>query len=251
MILDQMLKNKALSRTISSVGVGKYELLSGGAECGNRKEATAACIFRIHHRRPWSMLIPNKKFREMLIMKILSLHGPKFDTKRMALAAMLIALQIILEKLSIGDPAVLKIGLGFIATALIGFLLGPWIGALSMIINDLISNMLLSSGAMFFPGFTLSAAISGIIAGMFLYQQQINWRRILIYEFCQILITNVFFTTLWLYLMGIGQGSSAMPFMALLMVRLPKEVISWPIEALIVLTLLKAVERAGLKTTFD
>lgn len=208
MILDQMLKNKALSRTISSVGVGKYELLSGGAECGNRKEAAAACIFRIHHRRPWSMLIPNKKFREMLIMKILSLHGPKFDTKRMALAAMLIALQIILEKLSIGDPAVLKIGLGFIATALIGFLLGPWIGALSMIINDLISNTLLSSGAMFFPGFTLSAAISGIIAGMFLYQQQINWRRILIYEFCQLLITNVFFTTLWLYLMGIGQGSS-------------------------------------------
>ena len=69
------------------------------------------------------MLIPNKKFREMLIMKILSLHGPKFDTKRMAMAAMLIALQIILEKLSIGDPAVLKIGLGFIATALIGFLL--------------------------------------------------------------------------------------------------------------------------------
>ena len=38
--------------------------------------------------------------------------------------------------------------------------------------------------------------------------------------------------------------------MALLMVRLPKEVISWPIEALIVLTLLKAVERAGLNHAF-
>lgn len=184
-------------------------------------------------------------------MKILSLHGSKFDTKRMVLAAMLIALQIILEKLSIGDPAVLKIDLGFIATALIGFLLGPWIGALSMIINDLISNTLLSSGVMFFPGFTLSAAISGIIAGIFLYQQHISWQRILIYEFCQILITNVFFTTLWLYLMGMGQNGSATTFMALLMVRLPKEIISWPIETLIVLTLLKAVERVGLKTTFD
>lgn len=167
-----------------------------------------------------------KNFREMLIMKLLSLHGPRLDTKKMVLAAMLTALQIILEKLSIDDPAVLKIGLGFIATALIGLVLGPWIGALSMIINDLISNTLLSSGAMFFPGFTLSAAISGIIAGIFLYQQQISWQRILIYEFCQILITNVFFTTLWLYLMGMGQGSSATTFMALLMVRLPKEVIS-------------------------
>ena len=55
-----------------------------------------------------------KNFREMLIMKILSLHGSKFDTKRMVLAAMLIALQIILEKLSIGDPAVLKIDLGLL-----------------------------------------------------------------------------------------------------------------------------------------
>lgn len=38
-------------------------------------------------------------------MKLLSLHGPRLDTKEMVLAAMLTALQIILEKLSIGDPA--------------------------------------------------------------------------------------------------------------------------------------------------
>ena len=184
-------------------------------------------------------------------MKLLSLHGPRLDTKEMVLAAMLTALQIILEKLSIGDPAVLKIGLGFIATALIGLVLGPWIVALSMIINDLISNTLLSSGTMFFPGFTLSAAISGVIAGMFLYRQTISWQRILIYEFCQILITNVFFTTLWLYMMGMGQNSNSMTFAALLFVRLPKEIISWPIESLIVLTLLKAAKRAGLKAVFN
>lgn len=120
-----------------------------------------------------------------------------------------------------------------------------------MIINDLISNTLLSSGTMFFPGFTLSAAISGVIAGMFLYRQTISWQRILIYEFCQILITNVFFTTLWLYMMGMGQNSNSMTFAALLFVRLPKEIISWPIESLIVLTLLKAAKRAGLKAVFN
>lgn len=180
-------------------------------------------------------------------MKILSLHGPKFDTKRMTLAAMLTALQIVLEKLSVGDPAVLKIGLGFIATAMIGYFLGPWIGMGSMIINDLISNTLLNSGTMFFPGFTVSAAISGIIAGVFLYRQKITWQRILIYEFVQILVTNVFFTTLWLYMMGSGQGNGLAAFMALLAVRLPKEVISWPIEALIVLSLLKAIERTGVQ----
>ena len=42
-----------------------------------------------------------------------------------------------------------------------------------------------------------------------------------------------------------------MTFAALLFVRLPKEIISWPIESLIVLTLLKAAKRAGLKAVFN
>lgn len=80
-----------------------------------------------------------------------------------------------------------------------------------MVVNDLISNTILSSGSMFFPGFTVSAFISGVIAGMFLYNQKITWRRIFIYEFFQILITNVIFTTLWLYLMSLSSSSTHGP----------------------------------------
>ena len=83
-------------------------------------------------------------------MSILSFSGPRWTTRHLSLAAMLTALEVILGKLSVGDPAVLKIGLGFIATALVGYCLGPWMGGMVMIINDLISNTVLNTGSLFF-----------------------------------------------------------------------------------------------------
>ena len=176
-------------------------------------------------------------------MSTLSFTGPRFTTRNMTLAAMLIALKVILEKLSIGDPAVLKFSFGFIATALIGYFLGPWLGGMAMVINDLISNTIFSSGRMFFPGFTVSAFISGVIAGIFLYNQKISWQRVTIYVFTQLLVTNVFFTTLWLYLMSLSSSSTGRTFMALLAIRVPKEVIMWPIETIIILVILRQIAK--------
>lgn len=179
-------------------------------------------------------------------MSILSFSGPKWTTRSLTLAAMLTALQVILGKLSVGDPAVLKVGLGFIATALVGYFLGPWMGGVVMIVNDLISNTILNTGSMFFPGFTFSAFVSGVIAGMFWYNQKVTWQRAFAYEFVQILVTNVIFTTLWIYLMSLNAHTSGRTFTALLAIRMPKEVISWPIESLIVLAILKAFSKINL-----
>lgn len=180
-------------------------------------------------------------------MSILSFSGPRWTTRHLTLAAMLTALEVILGKLSVGDPTILKVGLGFIATALVGYCLGPWMGGMVMIINDLISNTILNTGGgMFFPGYTFSAFITGVIAGLFLYNQRVTWQRVFIYEFFQILVTNVFFNTLWIYVMSLSSGSTGRTFMALLSIRLPKEIISWPIESLVVLALLKAFSKINL-----
>ena len=180
------------------------------------------------------------------MMSILSFSGPRLTTRHLTLAALLVALQIILGKLSVGDPAVLKFSFGFIATALIGYFLGPWIGGMAMVVNDLISNTILNTGSMFFPGFTFSAFVSGVIAGLFLYQQKVTWQRVFIYEFVQILVTNVFFTTLWVYLMSLSSSSTGRAFTALLAIRVPKEVISWPLEAILVLIILRQLARLNL-----
>ena len=115
-----------------------------------------------------------------------------------------------------------------------------------MVVNDLISNTILNTGSMFFPGFTFSAFVSGVIAGLFLYQQKVTWQRVFIYEFVQILVTNVFFTTLWVYLMSLSSSSTGRAFTALLAIRVPKEVISWPLEAILVLIILRQLARLNL-----
>ncbi|MBB1062412.1 folate family ECF transporter S component [Limosilactobacillus fastidiosus] len=174
---------------------------------------------------------------------ILSFAGPRFTTKRLTLAGMLIALEVILDKISIGNPTILKFGFGFIATALIGYYLGPWIGGWSMVVNDIISNTILNSGTAFFPGFTFSAFVSGVLAGMFLYNQKVTWQRALVYEFFQTLITNVIFTTFWIYIMSLNSGSNGRTFWALLLIRLPKEVITWPLEGIIVFFILRRLSQ--------
>lgn len=178
-------------------------------------------------------------------MSFISLTGPRLTTRRLTMAAMLTALQVVLGKLAVGNPAVVKISFSFMGTALIGYCLGPWLGGTVMVINDIISNTIFNTGSAFFPGFTLSAFIAGMLAGMILYQQNISWQRAFIYELIEIFVINVCLTTLWIYLMSLGSGGGR-TFMALLLLRLPKEIISWPIESLIVYWILKAVHNSPL-----
>ena len=187
------------------------------------------------------MCLP-RGFWEAFLMKKLSWKSPKLDVRTVTMSALLIAIQIVLNKISIGDPAILKIGIGFLGTALIGYLTGPWLGGVILVLVDIISNTVFSSGGVFFPGFTFSAFISGIIAGAFLYHQKVTWQRVFLYEFIQILISNVIFTTLWVYILSMTSPHH-MALTALLAVRVPKEIISWPIQAVVDLLILKAVSK--------
>ncbi len=121
--------------------VGSPELLSNGTECERWKEAFALLWFSAFTMNGNVNVFPDKFLQGSgLMMSTLSFTGPRFTTKNLTLAAMLIALQVILEKLSIGDPSVLKFSFGFVATALLGYCLGPWISAWAMVVADIISN---------------------------------------------------------------------------------------------------------------
>lgn len=174
-------------------------------------------------------------------MKKLSWKSPELNVRTITLAALLVAIQIVLDKFSFG-PSYLKFGLGFIGTVLIGYLTGPWLGGVILVIVDIISNTIFSSGGVFFPGFTFSAFVSGIIAGALLYRQEITWQRAFLYEFIQILITNVIFTTLWVYLLGLTSPHHV-EFFNYLIMRLPKEIIFWPIQGFIDFILLRAISK--------
>lgn len=73
-------------------------------------------------------------------MTKLTWSSPKLTTRTLTFGALLIAIQLCLSKLSVGPENVVKVGLGFIGTAMIGYFLGPWLGGVALVLNDLISN---------------------------------------------------------------------------------------------------------------
>jgi len=167
----------------------------------------------------------------------LTWHSPKLATKILTLTAILIAIHVVLGKISVGSDSLFKISLGFIGTALIGYFLGPWLGGLAMVLSDLIANTILTSNGNFFIGFTFSAFISGVIAGSFLHKQELTWSRLALYELCQLVITNLFFTTMWIHILYTA------PLKTLLIARLPKEFIFWPIETIALIIIFKALSK--------
>ena len=90
-------------------------------------------------------------------------------TKDLVMLALLIGLNIVLSRLV---PLInvwnMKISLTFVTLLIAGYLYGPLGGALVGGVGDLIGSLLFPIGA-YNPLFTLTAVISGLIFGIFLY----------------------------------------------------------------------------------
>ena len=95
---------------------------------------------------------------------------PVLNTKKLIVSAQLLALDVVLARLLAINTPVMKIGLGFAAVALCAILYGPWWAALVAALGDLVGALLFPTGA-FFPGFTLTAACTGLIFGLCLYRR--------------------------------------------------------------------------------
>ncbi len=86
-------------------------------------------------------------------------------------AALLIALEIILNRfLSINNSG-WKIGFSFVPVVVAALLYGPWIAGTVGGMGDLIGSILFPIGP-YFPGFTLCAFFMGFVYGIFLYKKK-------------------------------------------------------------------------------
>lgn len=119
---------------------------------------------------------------------------------RLARAALLVALSVILGRFFSFNTPIQKIGLGWLPVLLAGFLYGPFWGFAVGAAADFIGATLFPFGP-YFVGFTISAGISGAILPLVLNQKK-RWRggywqlfgAVLLSEF----ITSVVINTYWL-----------------------------------------------------
>ena len=157
-----------------------------------------------------------------------------FTTETMVITAFMIALSVVLSKLVSINISFLRIGFGFLPIAILAILYGPVVAAVGYGLADLIGAWLFPTGA-FFPGFTLSAVLTGLIFGFVLYKKEVTIIRALIASALVCLVVNLLLNTWWLTFI-IGKG-----FKVLLASRAVKEIVAIPVMALLIVAVDKYV----------
>lgn len=158
--------------------------------------------------------------------------------------AMLLAMSVVISfTASVRVTETIKIGLGYLITALLGMLYGPFTAALAAGAGDLIKYLLKPDGAYFF-GFTLTAMLGGVVYGVFFYREKCTIPRAIASKATVSLLLNCLLNTVWVsWLYG-------MPFLGALGPRVIKNLMALPFEIVLLYIVLngmnKVIHRAKL-----
>jgi len=143
--------------------------------------------------------------------------------KTIAFVGLLVSMEIIFTRFLSFQTPIIRIGFGFIPIAFSAILFGPVIGGLTALIADIIGMMIFPKGA-YFPGFTLSAFLTGAIYGLFLYRNPVTIVNIAKSVLLITIFVDLGLNTLWLSMIT---GNAAA---ALLIPRITKSAILLPVQ---------------------
>ena len=160
-------------------------------------------------------------------------------TRKLAITAMLITLDVLFTRLLAINTPLMKIGFGFAAVAVAAMLYGPLWAMLSAALGDIVGALAFPVGA-FFPGFTVTAAITGLIYGLCLYRHQGSTQRAVAAA-----LLNCFFVTLLINTALIAYISGN-DYAVLFTARALQFCIMFPVEAIVIAILSRSKLMAGL-----
>ncbi len=153
-------------------------------------------------------------------------------TKKLAVSALLITADVILTRLLAINTNVMKIGLGFAAVALCALLYGSWWAAMTAALGDLLGSLLFPTGA-YFPGFTLTAACTGLIFGLLLKKGDRSTRPVLAAALNTLLVS--YLANTWMICLITGN-----PMKVMLAARAVQLAVTLPLQALVLLWLTRS-----------
>lgn len=161
----------------------------------------------------------------------------KVNPRTIAQLAILVALEVVLSRFLSINLWSNKIGFAFVPIAVTAMLYGPVTTGVTAAVADLIGALLFPSGA-FFPGFTLTAFLNGMVFSLALHNKQ-TAPRILLAVVIRELGFSLFLNTLWLSIMY------SSPYWPLLTTaRLWQCLIMVPVQFTVILVISKALPRA-------
>lgn len=156
----------------------------------------------------------------------------KMSVKSISIIGILVAMEIILVRFSIHTWN-LKIGFSFVPVVVAAIFYGPVTAGLVGAIGDIMGSILFPVGA-YFPGFTLTAFVTGMIFGFFLRKSQ-SVLNVVLAVLCVQIFVSQFMTTYWISFL---YGS---PYWALFATRIYQTVAMIAVEIISTLLIVKKV----------
>ena len=170
-----------------------------------------------------------------------SVFGLK-NVRTLAAVAMLLALRIVLGMFANATLAcfgnTVKLSAAFIPIAVTGALFGPVPSALVGALGDVLSFIIAPTGGAYFPGFTISGLLTGLIYGIDLYGERLSLPRIAAAWAVNTLVAETFLAAFWLYTLYANEPSYSFYLTA----RLISQAIKCVPEILILFALGKPLE---------
>lgn len=148
-------------------------------------------------------------------------------TRNILFVGLFIALEIILTRFTSVETLTVRISFEFIAIAISAILFGPVTAGTAAAIADILGMIIFPKGP-YFPGFTLSAFLSGFLYGIILYKKKITMIRTFFAALVVIVATSLILNTIWLIFL---YGNAAY---ADLVLRLIKCVVFLPIQTVMI-----------------
>ena len=158
-------------------------------------------------------------------------------TQTIALTGLLLAVQMALSSYgSLRLTESLWISLGHLALAPTAMLFGPVVAAAQGALNDVLSFLVRPSGP-YFPGFTLSALLSGLIYGVGLYRPSPKIWHIALTRAVVVVLLNILLNTVFLVMLYGPAQWAAMPARAL------RSCLQFPVDCVLLAAVLRLVRR--------
>ncbi|MCI7146179.1 MAG: folate family ECF transporter S component [Clostridiales bacterium] len=148
-------------------------------------------------------------------------------TQRLVIMAILITISVILTRFCSINTPILRIGFGFVPCAIMGIMYGPLWAAAGYAIADVLGMLIFPTGT-FFPGFTVTAFLTGIVYGLFYHNRPVTIKSSLLPNLLVSGVLNLILDTVWLMIL-MGQG-----FWALLPTRILKCVVMFVIQVVLI-----------------
>ena len=156
-------------------------------------------------------------------------------TRVLVFLSLLIAMNVLLTyMIPVIQVDIIRISFGFVPQSFSSMLFGPVIGGAGAMLGDIIGMVIAPKGP-YFPGFTLSALLTGMIYGFFLFRKQKTILRVTLAVLCITLLVDIGLNTYWLTIL-LGKG-----YLAILPARIIKSAVMLPAQVSVIYLLWRYV----------